>query len=217
MKAKYQIYKITLHSGEIYIGQHKGNVLIDGYIASPRGKNDCNFYNIEDVARIEMLDFANTKKEIDDLEIKYIDYYRKTFGVSSRITKEYEWLLKYFKPGVCLNISGGYSSVNCKKEQEYKDYFNDKLIDGGHPKMDFLIYLPNGDFIYLEYQGKQHYEEDPNDPEFGKYQREITDPLKKWYCKNKRIPLYEIRYDEDTIERLIEILIKIRLLDKKVA
>ena len=128
MKAKYQIYKVTLHSGEIYIGQHKGDVLTDGYIGSPSGKNECNSYSLEDIARIEVLDFANRKKDIDRLETEYIDYYRKTFGVSSRITQEYNWLLKYFKTGICLNIARGYSSVNYKKEQEYKDYFNDKLI-----------------------------------------------------------------------------------------
>lgn len=100
-------------------------------------------------------------------------------------------------------------------------YIHEKVLfdlytpDGGHPKMDFLIYLPDGDFVYLEYQGKQHYEEDPDDPKFGKYQREITDPLKKWYCKKKRIPLYEIRYDEDTISRLIDILIEVGILEER--
>lgn len=128
MKAKYQIYKITLHSGEIYIGQHKGNVLTDGYIGSPSGQNGCNSYSLEDIARIEVLDFANRKKDIDHLEIEYIEYYRKTFGVSSRIVKEYNWLLKYFKLGICLNISRGYSLMDYKKEQKYKDYFKDKLI-----------------------------------------------------------------------------------------
>ena len=64
MKAKYQIYKVTLHSGEIYIGQHKGNVLTDGYIGTPSGKNGCNSYTLEDIARIEVIDFANEKKDI---------------------------------------------------------------------------------------------------------------------------------------------------------
>lgn len=100
-------------------------------------------------------------------------------------------------------------------------YIHEKVLfdlytpDGGHPKVDFLIYLPDGDFVYLEYQGKQHYIENPEDPEFEKYQREITDPLKKWYCKKKRISLYEIRYDEDTISRLIEILIEVEILEER--
>lgn len=128
MKAKYQIYKVTLHSGEIYIGQHKGDVLTDGYIGSPSGQNGCNSYSLEDIAQIEVLDFANTKKDIDRLEIKHIDYYRKTFGVSSRITNEYKWLLKYFNLGVCLNISGGGTYMNRDEEQKYKDFFKDKLI-----------------------------------------------------------------------------------------
>ena len=128
MKTKYQIYKVTLHSGEIYIGQHKGDVLTDGYIGSPSGQNECNSYSLEDIARIEVLDFASTKKDINNLETEYIDYYRNTFGISSRVIKEYKWLLKYFKLGVCLNISRGYSSTYYANKQKRRDYFDDKLI-----------------------------------------------------------------------------------------
>ena len=96
-------------------------------------------------------------------------------------------------------------------------YIHDKVLfdlytpNGGHPKVDFMIYLDNGDFVFVEYQGKQHYVEDPDNPEFGRYQREVTDPLKRWYCREKRIPLYEISYLENTRERLLDILVEIDL------
>ena len=97
-------------------------------------------------------------------------------------------------------------------------YIHDKVLfdlytpNGGHPKIDFMVYLSNGNYVFIEYQGKQHYEEDPGNPEFGRYQREVTDPLKRWYCREKQIPLYEIGYFENTRERLLDILVEIDLL-----
>lgn len=44
------------------------------------------------------------------------------------------------------------------------------------------------------------------DGSFGKQQREITDPMKREYCKAHNIALYEIRYDEvisDAIDKII--------------
>lgn len=34
-------------------------------------------------------------------------------------------------------------------------------------------------------------------PDFGKVQREMTDPLKRNYCTSHNILLFEIRYDAD--------------------
>ena len=84
MKAKYQIYKVTLHSGEIYIGQHKGNVLTDGYIGTPSGKNGCNSYTLEDIARIEVIDFANEKKDIDSFNTWLKDSIKKEKDIENR-------------------------------------------------------------------------------------------------------------------------------------
>lgn len=124
MKAKYQIYKITLHSGEIYIGQHKGDVLTDGYIGSPRGKNGCNSYTLEDIARIEVIDFANNINDICHLETRHIKKYRKTFGVSSRVLKEYPNLSTKYRPGVCLNVSAGGEILRYYQNDNY-DYDNE--------------------------------------------------------------------------------------------
>lgn len=130
MKAKYQIYKVTLHSGEIYIGQHKGNVLTDGYIGTPSGKNGCNSYTLEDIARIEVIDFANEKKDIDSLEAKYIERYRKIYGISDRISKVYPFLLKRYKNGVCLNICSNIDFRSFTK-QLTRDFVTDQYDMNG--------------------------------------------------------------------------------------
>jgi len=59
----------------------------------------------------------------------------------------------------------------------------------------------------IEYQGEQHYHESPNSSilNFGKKQREITDPAKKAYCKQNNIKLFEIAYFEDVDSRCEEI------------
>ena len=77
------------------------------------------------------------------------------------------------------------------------------LIYYNYLSFDFGIYN-NGKLIGLiECQGRQHYDDVGS---FGKLQREITDPIKKDYCEKNNIPLYEIRYDDNTIEKLKSIL-----------
>ena len=62
-------------------------------------------------------------------------------------------------------------------------------------KFDFALFDNNNNLLCLiEYQGEQHYKDFGN---FGKYQREISDKLKRDYCKSHNIPLYEIAYFED--------------------
>ena len=57
----------------------------------------------------------------------------------------------------------------------------------------------------IEYNGKQHYCADAN-MHFGKQQREVTDQMKQAYCQEKNIPLFTIRYDQDTEVQLLSIL-----------
>ena len=59
---------------------------------------------------------------------------------------------------------------------------------------------------FIEYQGKQHYFESATDYHFGKFQRDISDPMKREYCQRNEIPLYEIRFDEDTYRAVDSIL-----------
>lgn len=81
---------------------------------------------------------------------------------------------------------------------EYK--FTDLIGPGGGLlRFDFAVLDNKGNLQYLiEYQGEQHYKE----CEFGREQREITDPMKREYCKKHNIMLYEIRYDSNIDEEL---------------
>ena len=117
-------------------------------------------------------------------------------------------------------IRGKISSCGCllsKSEQVIKDILNaynitfktqycfDDLYTprGGQPKFDFAIFQDGVLKCLIEYQGIQHYQ---NTKYFGKYEREVTDQLKKDYCDSHNIPLYEVKYDEDinmSIERIL--------------
>lgn len=74
-------------------------------------------------------------------------------------------------------------------------------ITGKNLRFDFKIYI-DGKSALVEYQGLQHYETYNG---FGAYQRFYSDKMKKEYCKENNIPLYEIKYDEDVEQKICEI------------
>ena len=84
-------------------------------------------------------------------------------------------------------------------------YFNDLKLKT-YLYFDFSIEDENKRIYLIEYQGEQHYKDMGK---FGKQQREVTDKMKKEYCKKKNIPLFEIRYDEDIKEKLEEIIAQV--------
>lgn len=89
-----------------------------------------------------------------------------------------------------------------KKQYNFKDLVSHK---GGRLLFDFALFDENGLKCLIEYQGIQHYKPIGN---YGAQQREETDELKRMYCQEHGIPLYEIKYDEDTETKLKEILVK---------
>ena len=87
----------------------------------------------------------------------------------------------------------------------------DTLVNenGNMLEFDFAI-KSNGKIEFLlEYQGEQHYQ--PWN-KYGIYQREKSDPLKKEWCTVNNIELHEIKYNEDTVARLHEILLNHKLI-----
>ena len=87
-------------------------------------------------------------------------------------------------------------------EYVYRQTFPD-LIHYYNLEIDFAIYKNNVLKGLIECQGKQHYDDVGS---FGKLQRETTDEIKRQYCKENNILLFEIRYDEDPIRKLEQIL-----------
>lgn len=74
--------------------------------------------------------------------------------------------------------------------------------NGGQLMFDVAIFSDNRLLGLIEYQGQQHY----LDIDFGRYQREVTDKIKKDYCLSRDIHLYEIRFDENIESKLNDIL-----------
>ena len=122
--------------------------------------------------------------------------------------------------GICLK-NGSTQSCGCKKfsigelsvqrilDELRLSYSCQKtfvdLRGPGNKKLrfDFALYNDNNELAGLiEYQGQQHYEE-RIDEDFGKVQRDITDPQKREYCSAHNIPLLEIKYDEKDIQSLV--------------
>lgn len=95
------------------------------------------------------------------------------------------------------------------KEKTFPYLRNTTNGKNGVPRFDFYIDNTDSDFFLLEYHGKQHY---VDCGDFGRIEREETDPLKAAYCKDKDIRLYIIGYLENIEYTLSNILIKEGLL-----
>lgn len=92
-----------------------------------------------------------------------------------------------------------------KFKQQYT--FNDLLGKNNIPlRFDIAILKQEELLCLIEYQGIQHYQNIYNlSLENWNYSL-LRDKMKKDYCLNKRIPLFEIKYDENINERLQEII-----------
>lgn len=100
-------------------------------------------------------------------------------------------------------------SENVEYVAEYS--FEDLVSSLGNVlRFDFCIFDRGKIAALIEFQGEQHYYED--DRSFGYAQRTYTDPRKRQYCKDKKLVLYEIRFDDNGIERTYQILFDLNLL-----
>lgn len=107
----------------------------------------------------------------------------------------------------CYNSKGNEEIASILQEINVEfttEYSFDDLLgpNNGLLRFDFALFNKNKLVALIEYQGIQHYK----DVEFGEQQRTITDKQKKEYCYKNDIPLYEIKYDENTKEALLNIL-----------
>jgi len=101
-----------------------------------------------------------------------------------------------------INIEKWLMANNITYATQYK--FADLRGPGnGLLRFDFaLLDDQNVPIALIEYQGKQHF----IDCDFGRLEREVTDNMKKEYCRKANIPLYEICYNEHTDKRCVEII-----------
>lgn len=97
----------------------------------------------------------------------------------------------------CLRSKGELLIENLLKEHNIhfkKEFsFEDLYVNNGKAKFDFAILNDNEEVLLLiEYQGIQHFQ----DTNFGRLQREVSDNLKREYCKDHNIKLIEIPYTD---------------------
>ena len=141
--------------------------------------------------------------------------------------KKIKWLCKCSCGSICVvtgsNLkSGNSTSCGCLRasinesiiinelrekhvlfQKEVK--FDDLKAPTGRPlRFDFQIFTEDS-FFLLEYQGEQHFHPD-GWSHIGRTQRQYTDTMKKEYCKTNDIELVTISYDEDTVNKLYNIL-----------
>lgn len=96
------------------------------------------------------------------------------------------------------------------KEYSFPDLKTNK---GCRLRFDFAVFNREHSLIALiEYQGSQHYIEDPSRPEYGKQQREVTDLQKKEYCEVHNIPLITINSLEDVESQLDDMISQLNAL-----
>ena len=124
--------------------------------------------------------------------------------------------VKTGKTKSCGHIGKSYAEYqifNFLQEHNIKFDFNGKLEGLINPNtnrplfMDFIVYKNDNSFFVIEHQGEQHfYTDDIDRHRRGYNQREVTDQLKKDYCIEMNISLYETRYDEDYMSHLKVIL-----------
>lgn len=116
----------------------------------------------------------------------------------------------------CIKSKGEQQIVNFLQlnkipfQREYK--FSDLVTEKGFcQRFDFALTTPKHSLILIEYQGDIHYNFQ-NSSSWNRKEnfliRKKRDEQKKLYCNSKNIPLYEITYLENCIEKLKEILNK---------
>lgn len=129
-----QIYLITLKSGEMYIGQHRGDIFEDEYYGSPRGKNGYNRFSKDDVADRIVLQETHSKEKADILEALYIRKYRDKYGCVKRVLDEYPRLKLLYPEGKMLNVSAGNNYEDFERSNKIINDNMDTVVKAIGPK-----------------------------------------------------------------------------------
>lgn len=134
----------------------------------------------------------------------------KIIAATSLVTKNHTRSCGCIKTSLRENeIKNVLNHLHTKYTTEFS--FEDLLSPKGYPlRFDFALFDNNDNIICLiEHQGEQHYIKTNNG--FGDLQRTITDDLKRQYCKTKNVPLFEIKFNDDIVSSIHNILSKINI------
>lgn len=152
-----------------------------------------DFVGNRNYRRTKWLFKCSCGKEIEALAVNVKHGKTKSCGHIGKSAAEYEinkWLQEH--------------NINYKKEASFDNLRNQDT--GRKYKFDFKLYRSDGSFFLIEHQGWQHFFERKDNKNFGRQQREITDKIKKNYCIDNNITLYETFYNEDYISKLERII-----------
>ena len=94
-------------------------------------------------------------------------------------------------------------NINYKQQYTFKDLLGKNNIP---LRFDIAILKQNKLICLIEYQGIQHYQNVYNLPQEEWEYSLLRDNMKRIYCSNNNIPLYEIKYNENIYERLEDII-----------
>ena len=196
-----------------------------------KNTQSCGCYNRQAISERELIDL--TGKKFGKLTVirRDEDY------VSPSGNKTAKWYCKcdcgnyisvngtslregYTRSCGCIRNSYGESVINDYLKQHkinfQKEYSFDDLVSSKNYKLrfDFAIFNSKSELLALiEFQGPQHYSDSfYSDSDFGRQQREETDDLKREYCRENHLLLYEIRYDADIeseLDWLLQVLIDV--------
>lgn len=122
---------------------------------------------------------------------------------------------------LCNNTSNG--ELRIKKYLDNNNFSYEREVSfeelkskkGFYLRFDFLIYLNKEDYILLEYDGKQHFE-DVKYYSSNLSEIQYNDNLKNIFCEEFDIPLYRIKYtDLQYIENILDDILKVQRLSKE--
>lgn len=198
--------------GDLFSGMTRSCGCLRSEISHKRGFEDISGQTFNELTAIKRVD-----DQISSLGVHTIQYlFRCSCG---REIIAAAGNVKQGKTKSCGHIGKSYAEYqifNFLQKHQIKFDYNGKIKglinpDTNRPLfVDFIVYKTDGTFIIIEHQGEQHFYPVTRKSgwNMGIQQREITDSIKKEFCKNNNILLYETLYNEDYISHLKTILIE---------
>lgn len=182
-----------------------GNVQSCGCLNKEKLTETKHYIPIKPGTKFGMLTTTGNTKQVEESNGKKNQYWECECECGNKVyVRSYSLKSGHTQSCGCMHSKMEYDVNKWLNERNEINHTSNIIFDDLKLKsnlvFDFGLYDKKWNLICLiECQGMQHFQ---NNTEFGKDQREITDVMKKEYCENKKIPLYYIMYNADTIEQL---------------